>query len=195
MSMEYIDKQISKYSQFLISEVKLNRTESMNVASLVEEEIKAKKSFQRRFRNASPIPIKSRLDELNSFQSWSDFNNFIQNTDPCITRTAVIAQCYICFVYLKDSCFELLIDLNPKFVVTRCAKYLSEGKVRDFRNAFSHVNWHYNKDFSGLICWVREEANNSKSKMRNFVVSQQELSFWQTLSRGVAYATFLALTD
>jgi len=178
LSMKYIDEQILKYDQYLISEVKLNKTESMSVASLVEEEIRTNISFHSHYRKISPVPINCRLDELKSFQSWNDINIAIQNTDPTIARTAIITQCYICFVYLKDSCFDLLKNLDPLLVVTRCAKYLSEGKVRNFRNAFSHANWHYSEDFSGLVCWAKTEPYNKRNKMERFTVSQQELSFW-----------------
>ncbi|MHB8619647.1 MAG: hypothetical protein ACYDAG_08770 [Chloroflexota bacterium] len=106
---------------------------------------------------------------------------------PVVTRAQVIVQNYICFVYLKDACFEVLaVRASPGSVTQRCAEYLSKGALRDFRNAFSHGNWRYKPDFSGIQCWVLEDARLKGSQLRSLEVSQEQLSFWQTLARGVA---------
>lgn len=102
-------------------------------------------------------------------------------------------QIYVCLVYLSDACFQIVKhagDFNEDSVLVRCSKYLSTGKRRKFRNAFVHANWQYTSDFSGLECWAEEDGRPER-----FVVSQQDLDFWSTLSRGVAYAVYEQLKD
>jgi hypothetical protein len=141
-------------------------------------------------RAASPVPLSARLEELVAFQAWSDFATSVKR-NPAITRASVVVQNYICFVYLKDACFEVVAKRAAAgSVAARSAEYLSRSAVRDFRNAFSHANWRYNASFTGLECWVLEDARNRSGAMRHFEVSQSDLNFWQTLSRGVAYATY-----
>ena len=69
------------------------------------------------------------------------------------------------------------------------------GKGRLCYIPFSHANWLYNTTFTGLKCWVLEDAHNRSGPMRCFQVSQSELDFWQALSRGVAYSTYEQLRD
>ena len=138
----------------------------------------------------TPVPLKARFDELVAFQ---DFMDGVRRATPrpAMSRAQVITQNYVCFVYLKDACFEALADeVATGSVTKRCATFLSTGAVRDFRNAFAHANWQYTVNSRGLKCWVRRDARNGLSPMREFVVSQEQLDFWQCLSRGVAYAAF-----
>lgn len=190
--LKKLDRQIALYKDDLIRHVGLSDFEAMNVASLVEKEIFSDGRFQNEYDKVSPVPIESRYEELIAFQQWTD-NLSSKISDPYTTRTRVISQCYICFVYLKDACFEILNKWNTSLVATRCAIYLSNGKVRDFRNAFSHANWYYSQNNSYLICWVKENSRDPSSLLRKFIVPQAELDFWQTLSRGIAYTVFLSL--
>lgn len=180
----------------LQQEVGLNVEESKKVATLVAADVRfLPTTVKAEFASASPVPLTARLEELTAFQAWSDYASSIR-ARPEITRAQVVAQNYICFVYLKDACFEVIArHASQGSVAGRCAAYLSRGAVRDFRNAFSHANWCYSKDFSGLECWVLEDVRSHSGKMRHFNVSQDDMNFWQTLSRDVAYATYEQLRD
>jgi hypothetical protein len=70
--------------------------------------------------------------------------------------------------------------------------YLTENPVRAFRNAIAHSNWTYSSDFHGLVYWARKGSDPDEALSR-FEVFQGDLDFWQTLSRGVAYAAYTSI--
>ncbi len=189
--MKHLDQQLAMFRGRLCDEVGLQLDESKKVATMVAADIRfLAPEAKAEIKATSPVPLSARLEELVAFQTWSDFATSVTN-NPAITRASVVVQNYICFVYLKDACFEVVAKRAAAgSVAARCAKYLSRGAVRDFRNAFSHANWRYNATFTGLECWVLENARNRSGPMRNFEVSQEELNFWQMLSRAVAYASY-----
>ena len=189
--MQHLDKQLAMFSSRLCTEVGLKSEEASKLATLVAADIRfLPVETKQEVRAASPVSLSDRLDELVAFQAWSDFAHSSRK-NPAIIRASVVVQNYICFVYLKDACFEVVAKRAPAgSVAARCAEYLSRGAVRDFRNAFSHANWRYNSTFSGLECWVLEDPRSKSGTMRHFEVPQEDLNFWQALSRGVAYATY-----
>jgi hypothetical protein len=194
--MKHLDKQLAAFKSQLEEQVGLTPEESTKVATLVAADVRfLSPAVKAKIVAASPVPLGLRLDELVAFQKWSELASTIQG-NPAVTRAQVIVQNYICFVYLKDACFEVLAQHAPNgSVAARCAGFLSGGVVRDFRNAFSHANWCYNTDFSGLQCWVLQDARRKNGPMHHFEVFQQDLDFWQALSRSVAYATYEQLRD
>jgi hypothetical protein len=185
---------LTVHRQRLVSEVGLTKDEASKVATLVAREINSLSSEAKtEIKAVSPVSISARIDELLVFQAWMDLQRSLPK-HPIHVRTQVLVQNYICFIYLKDACFEALSkQAAPKSVAARCAKYLSRGAVRDFRNAFSHANWQYNSTYTGLECWVRRNGVNRPASLKHFVVSQDDLTFWQSLSRAVGYATYLQL--
>ena len=195
--MNKLDAQLFEYYEILISDIKLKPHQTHSVASSIEleiENLKCTPSFFNEVNNSSPVSLRSRLDELIAYQAWSDFA--FQCKEPFIARTNVTTQSYICFVYLKDAIFEIIARKAPDDSISKkCASYLSFGKVRDFRNAFSHANWEYSPNFDHLECWVLEDAQKKSGPMRNFQVKQYELNFWQTLSRGIGYSIYQSLLD
>jgi hypothetical protein len=192
--MRSLDTQLHAFASLLTQEVGLTPEESAKVATTVAADVRfLPADAKARIALASPVPLRVRFDEMIAFQTFMDLVNRAP-PQPAVTRAQVIAQNYICFVYLKDACFEVLAgEVSPKSVTKRCATFLSTGVVRDFRNAFSHANWQYTTDFSGLKCWVRRDPRDATGPMREFAVSQEQLNFWQCLSRGVAYAAFQQL--
>ena len=192
--LQKLNRQLAVHSNRLLRDVGLTDDEASKVATLVAREIHGlSPDAKGRIEEASPVPISARWDELIVFQAWMDLDRS-RPKHRTIVRTQVLIQNYICFIYLKDACFEVISkQATPKSVAARCAKHLSRGAVRDFRNAFAHGNWHYNATFSGLECWVPQKARNRSTRLKHFVVSQDDLTFWQALSRAVAYATYLQL--
>jgi hypothetical protein len=189
--MQHLNRQLAVFQDRLCADVGISSEEASKVATLVAADIRfLPPEAKAEIKAATPIPISARYDELVAFQRWMDLASSIQR-DPVITRTQVVAQNYICFVYLKDACFEIVAKRAPAdSVAARCTGYLSRGAVRDFRNAFSHANWKYNSSFTGLECWVLEDARTRSGTMKRFEVSQADLTFWQALSRGVAYSIY-----
>jgi hypothetical protein len=194
--MQHLDRQLAIYRDRLCSDIGLSEQESKEVATLVAAEVRLLPAqAKREIVEASPVPIAARYAELVSYQSWSDLAASVTD-NPAVTRASVVVQNYICFVYLKDACFEAIAKLAPRnSVAARTSMYLSRGKVRDFRNAFSHANWSYNATFTGLDCWVLEDQHDRSGPMRQFEVTQAELNCWQTLARCVAYAAYEELRD
>ena len=189
--MKHLDQQLALYKDDLQREVALRNDECEKVATLVAADVRfLSTEVKDEIRAASPVPLKARYEELIAFQRWNEYAVSIKSR-PEITRAQVIVQNYICFGYLKDACFEVVArKAVVGSVAERCMRFLTTGAVRDFRNAFAHANWCYNSDFSGLKCWVLEDARKKDSPLRPFEVSQHDLVFWQALSRGVAYATY-----
>jgi len=189
--MQRLDQQLAAFDGDLQRLVGLKADESHKVATLVAADVRfLPKEVKAEIEAASPVPLRARRDELVAFQAWQDFARSVQG-NPAVTRAQVIVQNYVCFSYLKDACFEVIAKKAvPGSVAARCSGFLTTGAVRDFRNAFSHANWTYKPDFSGLKCWVLEDARRRDGQLREFTVSQNELTFWQALARGVAYATY-----
>jgi hypothetical protein len=189
--MQHLDQQLAVFDADLRRLVGLTVDEARKVATLVAADVRfLPKDVKAEIEAASPVPLSARRDELIAFQSWNDFARSIK-ANPSITRAQVIVQNYVCFSYLKDACFEVVARKAAEgSVAARCSRFLTSGSVRDFRNAFSHANWCYKPDFTGLKCWVLEDARRRDGQLKEFAVSQQELDFWQALARGVAYATY-----
>jgi hypothetical protein len=189
--MQHLDRQLSAFSDDLQRLVGLTADESQKVTTLVSADVRfLPREVKAEIWAASPVPLSARRDELIAFQAWNDFAHSVK-ANPAITRAQVIVQNYVCFSYLKDACFDVIArKAAADSVAARCSRFLTTGPVRDFRNAFSHANWHYKPDFTGLKCWVLEDARRRDGQLREFAVSQPELNFWQALARSVAYATY-----
>lgn len=189
--MQHLDNQLAAFDAELQRSVRLNAEESRKVATLVSADVRfLPNDVKAEIKAASPVPLSARREELIAFQAWNDLARSIK-ASPAVTRAQVIVQNYVCFSYLKDACFDVVArKATADSVAARCSRFLTTGPVRDFRNAFSHANWCYSADFTGLKCWVLEDARRRDGQLREFAVSQQELTFWQALARGVAYATY-----
>lgn len=193
MNWKNLDEQMNSFSAKLTAEVKLTPEMAAKLATTIAVEVKSLNCDQRaRIKNASPVALEDRLSELQAFQGWMDYAINIQD-NPFITRAQVITQNYICFVYLPESCFRILAKVSTSGSATRkCAKYLSNNPIRLFRNAVAHANWMYRADFRGIVYWSRK-GENLEDPLERFEVEQNVLTFWQALSRCVAYAAFSSL--
>jgi hypothetical protein len=190
-----LDSQMLVWAQRTIKELKLDLMRANKLGSTIEAEIHSL-SFEnkRALMDLSPVTPQNRLDELVAFQGWMDFAHRIRG-NPYVTRAQVITQNYICFVYLGDALFKALkAALPPPLVTGRCCRYLLNNPVRAFRNAVAHSNWRYKEDFSGLEFWAKK-GSEIDEPIAYFEVSQEELGYWQALSRCVAYSAYMALTN
>ncbi len=142
--MKNLDFRLSRWRDKLVSEVKVPLDLCDKIATAIELEIERMTDEERRsLKEASPIDLKVRIEELLAFQVMMDTFNKVKPR-PEIVRTQVIAQNYICFVYLKDTLFERLkVISQPGTVTKKCCKYLLNNPVRAFRNSIAHGNWAY----------------------------------------------------
>ncbi len=193
MDYRQLDRQLGGFSGRLRTAVGLTADEAAKIATFVAAEVRFLESAQRAaVFAASPVPLHSRLEELSAFQAFMNTASRTRGNGP-LTRAQVIVQNYVCFVYLSEACFFALRKNSKAGSVTeRCCKFLTDNPLRAFRNAIAHSNWTYTPDFGGLVFRARKGSDPNEALSR-FEVSQSELSFWQALSRGVAYAAYTSI--
>jgi hypothetical protein len=190
MNWKHLDTQMQVFSARLTSVVKLTPEMAVKLATTIASDIRFLSLEQKaEIKAASPVPLADRLDELQAFQGWMDQSSTIRN-NPYVTRAQVLSQSYICFVYLPESCFRILAKACPSgSAAKKCAQFLSNNPVRTFRNAVAHANWTYRTDFKAIVYWARK-GSDPNEPLERFEVGQDDLSFWQALSRCVAYAAY-----
>jgi len=190
--MQKLDSQMRRWSSCLRDDLGIDPAASNHLATTISDEVgQLPEEIKERIKTLSPVPLSDRLDELSAFQSWMDFVHSISFPQPEVVRAQIIVQNYICFVYLKETWFEVLHDYLPKGSTTsQCCAFLLSDPIRSLRNAISQGNWRYKDDFSGIEYWNRK---NKSSSFIHWEVGQVELDFWQALARSTAYATLLSL--
>lgn len=190
MNWKHLDTQMHPFSARLTSEVKLTPEMAAKLATTIAADVRFLSPEQKaEIKAASPVPLSNRLAELQAFQGWMDHAHTVRN-NPFVTRAQVLSQNYICFVYLPEACFRVLSKACPNdSAATKCAQFLSNNRVRAFRNAIAHANWTYRDDFEAIVYWARK-GSDPNEPLERFEVEQNDLSFWQALSRCVAYAAY-----
>lgn len=188
--MEYLDKQMTAWSKRLMTELKIKEEDAQKLATTIASEVRwLSMEAKREIIGASPVDIKQRYEELLAFQNWMDTVHKSEK-NPAIVRAQVIVQNYICFVYLNESCFNILRKHLPSGSASKkCCDFLVNNPVRAFRNAIAHSNWCYKDDYSGLRYWARKGADPDEPLIE-FEVNQDDLSFWQAIARCTAYAAY-----
>ena len=190
MNWQHLDAQMKAFAARLTSEVKLTPEMAEKLATTIASDVRFLSAEQKaEIRAASPVPLQDRLTELQAFQSWMDQAHSARN-NPFVTRAQVLSQNYICFVYLPEACFRVLSKVCPSgSAAKKCSQFLSNNSVRAFRNAVAHSNWKYRADFGAIIYWARKGSDPAEP-LQQFEVAQDDLSFWQAISRCVAYAAY-----
>jgi hypothetical protein len=189
----HLDEQMRRYKNRLIAEVKLTPRIADTLATAIEQDVLLLSTQQKQqIRDASPIAPADRLAELQCFQSWLDIVHDIPMKDPVLTRAEIMAQNYMCFVYLPEACFSVLARVCASASATRkCSQFLTKNPVRAFRNSIAHANWTYRKDFKAIEYWSKRHHNDEL--LERFEVEQKDLTFWQALSKCVAYVMYSSL--
>ncbi len=186
-----LDAQMERFSVRLTNDVKLPREIARKLGTTVAADVRFLSLEQKLvIKGSSPVPIRDRLSELEAFQGWMDWARTVRKHSPYLTRAQVLSQNYFCFVYLPEACFRALGKVCPDGSATRkCARFLSDNPVRAFRNSIAHANWRYREDFKAIVFWARK-GSDPNEPLERFEVEQDELTFWQALSRCVAYAAY-----
>lgn len=193
--MEYLDQQMVFWSEKLITDLKIKKEDTHKLATTIASEVRwLPIEKKKEIVMATPVSIKSRYEELIAFQGWMDIIHGGEK-DPYKIRAQLIVQNYICFVYLNESLFRILIKHLPKDSTSKkCCSFLVNNPVRAFRNAIAHSNWCYKSDFSGIRYWAKK-GSNPNEPLIEFEVNQNDLSFWQAMSRCTAYAAYENLKE
>jgi hypothetical protein len=190
MTWQTLDAQLAQWSDRLMHDLNIAEDAAQKLATTISSEVRfLPKAAKDEMAAASPIPLANRLQELHAFQGWMDTVHRSAQS-PYVVRAQVLTQNYICFLYLPESCFRTLSKIALAGSVTRkCAQFLTNNPIRAFRNAIAHANWAYREDFRAIVYWARK-GETANEPMEKFEVTQDDLSLWQALSRGVAYAAF-----
>ncbi len=188
--MKNLDKQLEVWSERLQKDVKIKPEDTSKIATTIAKEVRWLTIEQKNeIRSASPVNIEKRYEELIAFQAWMDIANN-SKIHPAVIRAQVIVQNYICFVYLNESCFRVLKKYLPDGSVSKkCCNFLINNPIRAFRNAIAHSNWSYKDDFTGIQYWSRKGSDPNEA-LQKFEVNDEELRFWQSLARVVAYSSY-----
>ena len=189
----HLDVQMRAYSSFFRDQFRITPPQSNGIATAMAHEIHTlDPDVAQEIQTMDVIGLQNRLDELVAFQTWMDI---VHSSDPhpAIVRAQVITQNYVCFVYLGESVFKALRSRMANGSVTKkCCEFLTDNPLRAFRNSLAHANWRYKPDFSGITYWARK-GDQKDEPMRQWEVSQNELSFWQALARCAGYVAFTEL--
>jgi hypothetical protein len=195
MSWSHIDEQMRSFAPFLWDQFGITPQQSNNLATEIANEIRSlPKETLESVAADDPVGAHARLEELRGFQMFMDIVSTV-DPHPAVIRAQVITQNYICFVYLGDACFKALRKAAPTGSVTRkCCQFLIDNPVRALRNSLAHANWTYRSDYSGLVFWARKGSDSNEALAR-FEVDQNDLNFWQALSRCIAYVAYALITE
>lgn len=187
-ALPHLDRQINELSSGLEG-LDVPGDARDRLASLIHDEVASLgEAGQNRLRGAMVIPPEDYLDEMASFQRWTDIAHD-HSDDPIIVRAHLMTQLYVALIWLRDSLLGPLASALPADAVTvRVIDFLRTGDRRRLRNAAAHGRWRYMDDFSGLECWDGEPPSH-------FSVPGDLLDAWQLLSRASTIAALLALTD
>jgi len=183
---------MAAYAERLALEVRVSSADILKLATALARDVRfLPPEVKAEIVAASPVSLEKRVEELSAFQLWMDHVRWVRH--PPTSRAQVLAGNYICFCYLPDSFFKALAKASaPQSTLRRCSTYLSDGRIRSFRNAIAHANWTYRDDFGALCFWARKGTDPDEPLSR-FEVENDELMFWQSLSRCVGYVAALNL--
>jgi hypothetical protein len=183
---QVLDRQLATHAALLASDLSIGQPLCERLATAVSEEmVSLGLPILQTLGDGDPVDFKARCDELSAFQGFIDATRSLNN--PEVFRARVLVQNYMCFVYIKEAWLERLRDsAAPAGALRSCTAYLTTGKVRAFRNAMSHARWQYMGDFSGIVYLDRAYPSKA-TPLLTYGVTQNELDFWQALTRVVAY--------
>src|SRR5437899_1340677 len=166
--MEHLDKQMRQWSTRLRDDLRIGPPESNQLATTITREVAAlSDEAKKRAREASQIPLRIRIEELVAFQGGMDHVHSRTEPHPVVVRAQVVYQNYICIVYLGESCFnDLKKELPSGSTAKKSCRFLTDNRVRAFRNAVAHANCRYLPDFSGLEYWAHKGTEPSEPMAR-----------------------------
>ena len=143
-----------------------------------------------KIQNHSPVNLSDRIQELGRFDKLmhtvnKHSKNITGNQMACI----ITYRNYMMFVYLKDNCFEITKSLVKDGSLTKkiCKKLTSE-KIRSFRNAIAHGNFRLAD--RETIEFHASKSSKIANTMTKFIVTNDELQYWQELARITAYTIY-----
>jgi hypothetical protein len=199
--MKNLDKQLYQFKERLICDIGVEEKYLSVICTTIYAELSNLNNDELlKIELVSPVTIEKRIEELKAFNMMMDRVNYSDlKKYPEIIRSQVIVQNYISFVYLKDNCFDVTKNVISSGTLTRrICKFLLDNPVRAFRNSIAHGNWQYTFNPSGIIYFAHKgdiKQNEKSEVMIEFIVFQDELNFWQALSRATAYTIYTYILE
>ena len=93
-SWHQLDAQMARFSDRLITAVKLSPEMAERLASSVAADVRFLSQEEKlAIKSFSPVPLADRLSELEAFQGWMDLARGVE-TNPFVTRAQVLTQNY-----------------------------------------------------------------------------------------------------
>ncbi len=193
--MKNFNNLLARHEIRLIAEIgiPIQKTKSISTEIAIEV-IEIKKILLDVLNNMYVVNINYRMNELYALDKvLYDKELILKNKN--LYRILLNYQNYILFVYLKDTLFDVLKEVtNPNSITKKIAKYLTDGKVRYFRNSIAHGNYKLLDDSSGMEYWA-EKDSKKQLPLSHFQVTIDELQFWIDLSKTLAITTYLTLLE
>ena len=123
--MEALNEQLAKWEKHFQNEVKIKKEDIPILATVFSNEIKnLSEDIRQEIRDATPVDIHLRYEELRAFQSYMDITHS-RTLHPSEVRAQIINTNYICFVYLNESCFRIIKQhLTAGSTTKKCCNYL-----------------------------------------------------------------------
>jgi hypothetical protein len=155
------------------------------MATAIHSEVRA--IDEQALRGSLPISPERYAEEMEAFQAWMNFAAE-HRENPVLVRAQVMTELYVAFVWLHGSLMRPLSErVDETTVFAAVWRFFDDGQRRHLRAAIAHGRWTYTRDFKGLELWM--------SRSERLELQQADLDAWQMLSRGVAIAALLALTE
>lgn len=183
----HLDQQLGRYSSKLRDDLRINEADANAVASALHRDcVTLGVEEIRGALREDLIPLSKRKDELVAFQMFMDRVASTPASPPEIIRAQVVVQLYISFVYLRDTMVDAVRRrASPNTTLKRVCKALCDNEVRALRNAVAHGNWTYSDSYDGIRYWASKTED--PSALEEWFMSQEDLTFWQSLSRCTGY--------
>ncbi len=189
-----LDELLNQRTQFYCQVLKVVDSEYCNnlCSKLADEYLLDKHKYETKILEQSNISFERRKDILSSIINAR--TKYYGNNAP-LNRSLDLAHYYHSFVYTKDNIFELLKrQSRPESKLKKICKYLINGKVRAFRNAFAHGNWYIDgsdSDTFGYYYSAKVDSNGSQNKeVKNYFASIEEVFNWSILSLAISYIVY-----
>jgi hypothetical protein len=123
--MQHLDSQIAAFRIQLKDWVGIDGDIAGKLATTVAAELRflpveAKKEILQ----ATPVDVTARWAELMAFQAFMDHVAAARTVHPAVVRAQVLYQNYMCFVYLGEALFRILVKSAPPNSASRkCARF------------------------------------------------------------------------
>jgi hypothetical protein len=205
--MKTLDEQFRPYAPRTVEVLKIPYEQANSLATTIFQEITHADDAQllSDLEGSSPLSLKHRLFFFENYQIWEGFiapkltcpSSHVlpaERVSNSFHEMLAIIQIYVSFVFAGDGLFQVLAKKAPKnSCVRKCSHYIRENPLRALRNAVAHGNWHLVYPNS-LRYWARKGPDPNEP-LTQFDATADDMNFYLSLTRCVAWATLLSINE